>query len=137
LGGEAVTFLWLDAIGKRRAIWLSLALNSLAALLLPLTAGSLPWALAGLGFFYISFEFALVSGLTLMSEVVPKARATMMAATVAGFSLGRMLGNLMAPGLYAFSFWASVLSAVGLNLLAALFLTQVRVSRGAPTIADS
>jgi predicted MFS family arabinose efflux permease len=127
LGGEGITFFWLDSVGKRRMIWIALLVNSAAAVLLPLTAGSLGWAMAGLGLFYISFEVALVSGLTLMSEVVPVARATMMAATVAGFSLGRMLGDLIGPGLYGVSFWASVLSAVFLNLLAALLLTQVRL----------
>jgi len=53
----------------------------------------------------------------------------MIAATVAGFSLGRMLGDLIAPGLFGFSFWASCLSAVGLNVLASLLLTQVRLTR--------
>ncbi|MDY6866583.1 MAG: MFS transporter [Chloroflexota bacterium] len=129
LGGEGVTWLWLDAMGKRRMIWIFLGVNSLAALLLPLSAGSLGWAMAGLGAFYISFEIVLVSALTLMSEVVPAARATMIAATVAGFSLGRMLGDLIAPGLFGFSFWASCLSAVGLNVLASLLLTQVRLNR--------
>ncbi len=127
LGGEGITFFWLDSVGKRRMVWIALCVNSVAAVLLPLTAGSLGYAMAGLGLFYISFEVALVSGLTLMSEVVPVARATMMAATVAGFSLGRMLGDLIGPGLYGVSFWASVLSAVFLNLMAALLLTQVRL----------
>ncbi|MDF1520768.1 MAG: MFS transporter [Brevefilum sp.] len=127
LGGEVFSAVWLDAIGKRRVIWIFLGVNSLAALLLPLTDGVLAWALVGLGLFYISFEIVLVSALTLMSEVVPSARATMIAATVAGFSLGRMLGDLIAPGLYSISFWLCCLAAVGLNALAAGLMTQVRV----------
>ena len=126
LGGEVFSAVWLDAIGKRRVIWIFLGVNSLAALLLPLTDGVLAWALAGLGLFYISFEIVLVSALTLMSEVVPSARATMIAATVAGFSLGRMLGDLIAPGLYGISFWLCCLAAVGLNALAAGLMTQVK-----------
>jgi predicted MFS family arabinose efflux permease len=127
LGGEVFSAVWLDVIGKRRVIWIFLGVNSLAALLLPLTDGVLAWALAGLGLFYISFEIVLVSALTLMSEVVPSARATMIAATVAGFSLGRMLGDLIAPGLYGISFWQCCLAAVGLNALAAGLMTQVKV----------
>jgi predicted MFS family arabinose efflux permease len=127
LGGEVFTALVLDSVGKRRMIWIFLGLNSLAALLLPLTGGVLGWAMAGLGFFYITFEIILVSALTLMSEVMPDSRATMIAATVAGFSLGRMFGNLVAPGLFGISFWASCLAAVVLNLVAAGMLTQVRV----------
>lgn len=129
LGGEVFTGLWLDAIGKRRTIWWCLGLNSLAAFLLPFTASHLGWALAGLGFFYITFEIVLVSTMTLMSEVLPSARATMLAATVAGFSLGRMLGDIVAPGLFSISFWATCLVAIGLNIVGAIFLTQVRVGR--------
>jgi len=127
LSGEVFSAVWLDAIGKRRVIWIFLGVNSLAALLLPLTDGVLAWALAGLALFYISFEIVLVSALTLMSEVVPSARATMIAATVAGFSLGRMLGDLIAPGLYGISFWLCCLAAVALNTLAAGLMTQVKV----------
>ena len=127
LGGELFSALWLDALGKKRVIWIFLGLNSLAAMLLPLTGGRLTWAIVGLGFFYITFEVVLVSSLTLMSEVVPTARATMIAATVAGFSLGRMLGDLVAPGLYEISFLLCCLVTVVLNILAAGLLTQVRV----------
>lgn len=129
LGGEVTTGLWLDAVGKRRMIWIFLGVNSLAALLLPFSTGGLGLSLAGLGFFYISFEIVLVSALTLMSEVVPDARATMIAATVAGFSLGRMLGDLVAPGIYSIGFWASCLTAVGLNILAGFLLTRVKIEQ--------
>jgi predicted MFS family arabinose efflux permease len=127
LGGEIFSALWLDALGKKRVIWIFLGLNSLAAVLLPVTSGRLTWAILGLGFFYITFEVVLVGSLTLMSEVVPSARATMIAATVAGFSMGRMLGDLVAPGLYEISFLLCVLVTVLLNILAAGLLTQVRV----------
>ena len=129
LSGEIFTGIWLDAIGKRRAIWIFLGLNSLAAFLLPVASGSLGFTMAGLGLFYITFEVVLVSMLTLMSEVFPSARATMMAATVAGFSLGRMLGDLIGPGLFGISFWLSCLAAIILNGLAAMLLTQVQIQK--------
>ena len=127
LGGEAVAGLWLDAVGKRRMIWIFLGANSLVALLLPLSAGKLVWTMSGLGALFITFEIVFISALTLMSEIMPDARATMIAATMAGFSLGRMLGDLIGPGLFGIGFWASCLAAVGLNLLAGVLLTQVRV----------
>lgn len=129
LGGEGLTGLWLDVVGKRRMIWIFLGVNCVAALLLPLTENQLGWAIAGLGLFYISFEIVLVSTLTLMSQVVPMSRATMIAATVASFSLGRMFGSLIAPGLFSISFWANCLVAVLLNLVAAALLTQVRATQ--------
>jgi len=139
LVGEVVTGIWLDSVGKRRMIWIFLGLNSLAALLLPLTGRILGLSMAGLGFFYITFEIVLVSAMTLMSEVVPSARATMLSATVAAFSLGRMLGDLVAPGLFQVGFWASCLLTVALNLIAAGLLTQVRVdtNKGIDTPSQS
>jgi predicted MFS family arabinose efflux permease len=129
LGGEVITGAFLDAVGKHRMIWIFLGVNSLSALFLPLLGGNLVWAMVGLALFFISFEIALVSAMTLMSEVMPDLRATMMAATVAGFSLGRMLGDLIAPGLYSISFWAVCLTAIALNFLAIGFLTQVRIKQ--------
>ena len=129
LGGEITTTLWLDAVGKRKMILTFLVLNSLAALLLPFAGGNLTWAVAGLGFFYITFEIVLISTLTLMSEVLPQARATILAMTVAGFSLGRMLGNLIAPGLFSVGFWLSSLAAIVLNIAAGILLTQVKARR--------
>jgi predicted MFS family arabinose efflux permease len=127
LGGEVVTGVWLDSVGKRRMIWVFLGLNSLAAILLPFAEGRLNLAMLGLGFFYITFETVLVSAMTLMTEVIPTARATMLSATIAGFSLGRMIGDLVAPGLYEIGFWLCCLATVVLNLVAMGLLTQVRV----------
>ena len=126
-GGEIMTSIWLDSVGKRRMIWVFLGLNCVAAMLLPFTGGKLGWAMAGLGFFYITFEIVLVSAMTLMTEVLPSARATMLAATIGGFSLGRMLGDLFAPSLFGVGFWVSCLAAIILNAAAGVLLTQVKV----------
>lgn len=124
---ELLSVLVLDKLGKRRAILLALLLNSISALVLPLTAKNLTLALLGLGFFYITFEFALISGLTMMSEVLSSARATVMAATLAAFSLGRMVGALVGPGLYDIGFWAACMGAILLNIVSTFFLFQVRL----------
>jgi predicted MFS family arabinose efflux permease len=119
--------LWLDAVGKRKMIWTFLGLNSLAAFLLLFAGGNLIWAVIGLGFFYVTFEVVLISSTTLMSEVLPKARATIMAMTVTSISLGRMLGSLIGPGLFSVGFWLSCLAAIVLNVAAGVLLTQVKV----------
>ncbi len=129
LGGEIFTGVFLDAVGKRKMIWFFLGINSLVALLLPLTSKSLGWTMTGLGLFYFSYEILMIASLTLMSEVLPEARATILAATLAGFSLGRMLGSLIAPGLFAISFWATCLAAIVLNLFAAGFLIPVKIEK--------
>lgn len=130
LGGEVFTGIWLDAVGKRKMIWIFLGLNALAAALLPFLGGKLNLAMVGLGFFYITFEILLVSDMTLMSEVMPSARATMLSATLAGFSIGRMVGDLIGPSLFGIGFWASCLAAIILNLAAAGLMTQVKLHVG-------
>lgn len=127
LASELLSALIIDRMGKKRAIMISLLLNSLSALLLPLLGSNLINALVGLGFFYLTFEFTLISTITIMSEVLPNARATLMATTVASFSLGHVLGALIAPGLFAHGFWASCLATVALNALSLVFLSQVKV----------
>jgi predicted MFS family arabinose efflux permease len=124
LGGEGLVAAFVDRIGKPRAVALGLTVNSLAALALPLLGRSATGALIGLFFFYISFEFTIVSSIPLMTEVLPEARATVLALNVAGLSLGRALGAFTAPRLYALGFWAVAAGAVIFNLLAVLALWQ-------------
>jgi len=127
LGGEVFTGVWLDAIGKRKMIWIFLGLNALAAGFLPFLGGRLNLAMVGLGFFYLTFEILMVSAMTLMSEIMPSSRATMLSATLAGFSVGRMVGDLIGPSLFGIGFWATCLAAVLLNMAAAGLMTQVRL----------
>jgi hypothetical protein len=61
----------------------------------------------------------------MMSEIVPSARASLMATNAASHSLGRVTGALMAPVFYQIGFWGSCLAAVGFNLLAFLALLML------------
>jgi predicted MFS family arabinose efflux permease len=117
LGGEGLVALFADRLGKVRATGLGLAANCLAALLLPIIGRTEVGALVGLFFFYISFEFTIVSQIPLMSEVMPKARATTLSFNAAAHSLGRALGALSAPILYALGFGTVTGAAIGINLL--------------------
>jgi predicted MFS family arabinose efflux permease len=89
LGGETLTALFTDRLGKPRAVGIGIMLNCLAVIALPILGGSLPGAIIGLFLFFITFEFTLVSTIPLMTELLPSARATLMATNVAGQSLGR------------------------------------------------
>ncbi len=101
LGGETLAASFTDFLGKPRAVGIGIVLNTLAGLALPLLGRSESGAAAGLFLFYLTFEFTLVSSIPLMTELLPAARATLMAANVAGLSLGRSAGALLAPALYA------------------------------------
>ena len=136
LGGESLVGALTDRLGKQRAIAIGLLLNCLSALVLILFGRWLPGALVGLFLFYLTFEFTLVSGIPLMSELLPSARATLMAAHMALISLGRAVGDLLAPRLFT-NPWlpgmdANAWGAILFNLLAMLFLRWVVVKRSEP-----
>jgi predicted MFS family arabinose efflux permease len=126
LGGEGLTAWLVDRLGKRFSVRLGLLLNCVFALLLPWIGTSVTGALIGLFLFYISFEFVVVSSLPLVSEVYPQRRATLMGLFLAAFSLGRAFGDLLAPVMYAYSFWMNAGIAVLFNGMALAALYFVR-----------
>lgn len=125
LGGSSLSAALVDRVGKERSVAVGLGLNALAAVLLPVIGQSLTGALAGLFLFYLTFEFLLVSMLPLMSEIVPSARATMLALMIGMFAGGRALGDLLSPLLYAGGFWGNTLAAAALNLISLLLLRWI------------
>ena len=125
LGGEGLVALFTDKIGIPVALGVGLISCSIAAIALPLLAGSQTGALVGLFFFYISFEFVIVSHLPLMTEVMPEARATAMSLNLMSFSIGRALGAFLAPQVYGYlGFGAVTAVSVSFNMVAitSLFL---------------
>jgi predicted MFS family arabinose efflux permease len=136
LGGESLVGGLTDRLGKPRALAGGLLLNCAAALVLPLLGRSLPGALAGLFLFYLTFEFTLVSSIPLMTEILPSARATLMAANIAGLSLGRALGASLGSLLYGLGALApalpgilpGALAAVLLNFMALVALKRIKMS---------
>jgi MFS transporter, DHA1 family, inner membrane transport protein len=125
LSGESLVWILTDRLGKTRAIAGGILLNCLAALLLPFLGGSLVASMAGLFFFYITFEFTLVSSIPLMTEILPGSRATLLAANIAAFSAGRAVGAFLAPQVYTWGIWANAALVVVFNFLALLALTRL------------
>jgi predicted MFS family arabinose efflux permease len=127
LSGESLVALTTDRIGKPRAIALGLTGNILAAILLPIIGRTEIGALIGLFLFYISFEYTVVSLLPMMTESVPQARATVMAANAVGFGIGRSLGALLSTFIYLrLGFLPVTLIAILFNLFALLALAEVQ-----------
>jgi DHA1 family inner membrane transport protein len=125
LGGESLMGGLTDRLGKERSVGIGLVANCLAALAFPLLGRSLTGAVFGLFFFYITFEFTLVSIIPMMTEILPAQRVTLMAFNVAGLSLGRAVGALAATPLYAWGIGGSAIAAVFFNLLALLALRKL------------
>lgn len=116
----------VDRLGKVRAIAIGLLANSVAAIAFPILGQTLTGALIGLFLFFITFEFLLVSTVPMMTEIMPNARATLMAFNVTGLSLGRAIGAFIGPSLYAWGIGFSAGATVFFNLLALLSLRWVR-----------
>ncbi len=122
LGGEGLVAGLVDRLGKQRSILVGISLNALACLLLPALGFSVTGALIGLFLFFITFEFALVSTLPMMTELLPEARATMMAGNVAGLSAGRMIGALIGPYLFDLGLLANGVTGAIFDALAIVIL---------------
>ena len=129
LGAESLSVGLVDRLGKERSVAIGLGLNAVAALGLPWLGRSLLGAEVGLGLFFLSFEFAIVCSLPLMTEVLPSARATLMGLNLAAFALGRAVGDLLGPQLYHFGFWTNALVAAALNLVALAALSRIKLKK--------
>jgi predicted MFS family arabinose efflux permease len=124
LSGEGIVSVITDRLGKRRAVILGTLAIAAACLALPVIATSTAGALIGLFLFYLTFEFTFVSLIPMMTELVPSARATLLASNLAASALGRALGALVGPYLFeiaifmnaAFSALVAVLSIIILVL---------------------
>jgi predicted MFS family arabinose efflux permease len=126
LSGEGLVALTTDRLGKPRALVIGLTGNILAALLLPVIGGTTFGALAGLFLFYITFEYTMISHIPLMTEVMPQARTTLLSFNVAGHSIGRTIGALLATFVYQkFGFFPVALIAVLFNAFALFALGEL------------
>lgn len=134
-GGESLVVATVDRVGKTRALMIGLAANAVMALALTQAGRTVAAALIGLALFYMTFEYTVVSMLPVMSEILPQARATLLAFYAASFSLGRALGALVSPRLYALGFAPVAVAAAGLNVFAFLFLLRLRrLTAGSETV---
>lgn len=131
LGGEVLVTTFTDRIGKRRAIAVGVLTNCIAALAMAFLGRWLAGAMLSLFLFYLTYEFTIVSGIPLMTEVLPSARATMLAAHMAFIAIGRSIGDLAAPALFTQEYLPGItaiaIAAIGFNLLALVALSRIRM----------
>jgi len=126
LSGEGMVALTTDRLGKPRALVLGLTGNAVASLLLPIIGRTEIGALVGLFLFYITFEYVMVSHIPMMTEVMPEARATLLSFNLAGHSLGRLIGALLATFIYQVAgFFPVTLVAIVFNIFALLALGEL------------
>lgn len=117
IAGSGGSALFVDRIGKLRAVLVSFVGVALTALVLPLSSGQ--WMLFLVLFlaFHLFFEFGIVSLFPLVSELAPAARGTVIALSIAAIGLGRMVGSLIGPLIWEqLGFLANGLIAAALTI---------------------
>lgn len=124
LGGEALTFNLADRLGKLNAIKTGVIISAIVSTGLLFATRSMPLALAGLVVFTLGFEFAYVSSVPFLSEILPSSRATFLGINAAALALGRGLATVISPIVYNYGIRANLLVA-----LAACMAVLVIVSR--------
>ena len=120
LAGESCTAALADRLGLKRSLIGGLAACLICYGILPFLGQTLGMALTGLFFLFLTFEFTIVTGLSLFTELVPASRATMMSSYLASGGVGRVVGALiggpiwMAGGIYATALVSAAISGLAL-----------------------
>lgn len=119
---SASSALFLDRIGKKRGVTGGLIVAFMGYLaLIVIGPLSLALALVAMGLAFLGFEFTVVSGISIMSEQIPQARATMLALGAGMSGIGRMLGDLSGGVFIAnASFATAAFASAAIALLTAI-----------------
>ena len=124
LSGETLTAVFADRFGLKRTVITALTLCLISYGILPFLGLTLPIALTGLFFIFLTFEFSIVTSMSLFTELLPEYRATMMSGFFAAAGMGRIAGALMgghvwlAGGITSTCLASTALSCLGLASLA-------------------
>ena len=123
LSGETLTAVFADRFGLKQTVITALTLCLISYGILPVLGFTLPLALTGLFFIFLTFEFAIVTSMSLFTELLPAYRATMMSGFFAAAGMGRIAGALMgghvwlAGGILATGLVSAAVSGLGLASL--------------------
>jgi len=98
--GEILTATLSDRMGLRRSMLIGLVLSGLSYALLPFLQSTLVLAMTGMFLVFLTYEFTFVTAISLSTETVPHARATMMSGFFCAAGLGRMAGALLGGPLW-------------------------------------
>lgn len=120
LSGEVIAGFSVDRFGKRPVVITSGLLAAVAYFLISYSAVSLSSALVTMVFLFIMFEITAVGTVPLLTQLVPSARAVVMAMILAAAAVGRSLGSLLGP-------WIWEQGGLRLNTLTAAVLTLIAV----------
>ncbi|MCK5162105.1 MAG: MFS transporter [Desulfobacula sp.] len=93
--GEGCTVFFSDRIGLKKSVIIGVSLCTMAYFLLPVLNVGLGYVLAGLFLVFFTFEFTIVSSMSLSTELIPELRASTMSAFFATAGIGRVAGAFL------------------------------------------
>jgi DHA1 family inner membrane transport protein len=93
--GETVTATLADRIGLKRSVVTGLMSCIIFYVMLPFIGQTISMAFVSIFLIFAAFEFMIVTSVSMATELVPEARATMMATYLGAAGLGRVVGALI------------------------------------------
>lgn len=127
LAAEGTTILATDRLGKARAVAFGMMTSAAGFAALAVGSNSLPPALGGLVVGVAGFEFAIVSSISLATELVPKSRVQLLSRMVVAQALGRAAAAVVGLSVYALVGMAPVGLVAAATSLAAAWVVGFRV----------
>ena len=121
----AVVSTFGDRIGKRRLLLINVSGSVVAYLLLPVLNIYLATVILAIILTRFTFEAAMVSNISVLSEQIPMQRAKVLTVGSAAVTLGVALGNIVGPSSY--STWG--ITAIGIISSASVLAAAVIVVR--------
>ncbi len=121
--GETMTATLADRIGLKRSVMTGLTICIIFYVLMPLVSQTIPMAFVSLFLIFVTFEFVVVTSVSMATELLPQARATMMATYMGAAGLGRVAGALIGGpvwllgGIFATGIVAAFISILALASL--------------------
>ena len=100
--GETLTATLADRLGLKRSVMVGLVLSTACYAILPFCGRTIYLALAGLFLTFITFEFMIVTSISLTTELLPDSRATMLSGCLAAAGIGRVIGALIGGPIWLF-----------------------------------
>lgn len=132
LAASGLSSVFIDRIGKRLGVGLGLLAMTVSMAALPLLGGSLSLAIAGLFAFTFSFEFSIVSGISLLSEQVPQARGTVLSMSAMSAALTRAISGFAGIALFEWRGMGATAALATLGSAMALVILVRWVAERAP-----
>ncbi len=125
---SVVTVSWLmRKFEAKHTIAIGIILSAITAIAIPKLGSFGLWgAETGLFLFNLAFQIPFIASAPLLTEVLPMARASLLGASLASVGVGRMLGALAAPYLFAIGFQFNAIAATIIFLVSLLILIKVK-----------